>query len=612
LSGELKLCQNKLKEMQQIDKLLSEDLQQVQGTIASAVSELQNANGLSMERFDQSNEQHLTTLLPRLRTIDGEVFNVLTHFQEAQMAMRNLFADGVSMVAELQKSLMDENNKLAALSESLSRKQELFDQLVKVKKLPQSYVGCLEEVVRRRAFGQVMSKELSHWNEIFNQYREKETIRRIEFLHEHGWNLPSDLVAGLSNKPGVCELRYQHLEDGLPLIESFQKAANSNEIVTQVDIEKQLQQSLVQTLLPPVDNKSDLSVELKNTQKLLKEKALALTRQKEEFENELKKWQIQNSELKKERNSLKYELESYQLPVIEKSRSGNNVEDSLNLLEAQLSKMFGNIQDPMVLSRVNQYFTRALNENNNNNNNNNINSNSNNNNGVSNGNNHKNKDQEIQVNLANEIMAAEMDSVKAEALKLKTQNDLLSDRVRKLNYENEALREEPEPKLVHLNEMQEALFDLKHKYTTLTQESEAENRRLLLTIKELTEELEKSQKDSITNGGNVKEEKDMEKGITNFKGFRICIDENFNTGDLLLFKRIAKRAAVDHSKEKESRNPSMTIYMAFISDSNSPCFLEGEFVSEMKNTPEWIVGKVARKKDTSLKVKYNISFIQNK
>ncbi|ETO32079.1 hypothetical protein RFI_05038, partial [Reticulomyxa filosa] len=234
---------------------------------------------------------------------------------------------------------------------------QLFDQLIKVKKLPESYQKCLDEVICRRAFGRVVSEQMGRLSRALNQFRDKETNRRLAFLHEHGWNLPSDLVAGLGNKPGTCECKYHNLEETLPPIDSLlsprsssaglhantntsestytnMHTNNNDENESKMpansgssnSLQALLNQSLWELLMKDrplgmasaamsvVDTAQiDRQVELKEKEKE-NEKQIALARQKEDYENELNKWKLQCEQLKKERDDLKYELENYQLP----------------------------------------------------------------------------------------------------------------------------------------------------------------------------------------------------------------------------------------------------------------------------------------------------------
>jgi len=98
---------------------------------------------------------------------------------------------------------------------------------------------------------------------------------------------------------------------------------------------------------------------------------------------------------------------------------------------------------------------------------------------------------------------------------------------------------------------------------------------------------------------NITEENKMKrkKKITDSaKSVKVRIDRDFDAGDLVLFKNINWKSN-SHLFTEEANFSPPAVYMAFISDSSTPCFLEDEqdIVQQIPNKPKWIVGEVVSK-----------------
>lgn len=120
-------------------QVLTKDLATVQGLVESVVAQLgSSAGGASLSgaavhdscaAVDTLLEQHLHSLLPRVRALDTAVAEFLLRCAEAKACMTRDVLEQLQGIAAQQSRIRDMKHKLALLNEVLSRQAAAFAEL---------------------------------------------------------------------------------------------------------------------------------------------------------------------------------------------------------------------------------------------------------------------------------------------------------------------------------------------------------------------------------------------------------------------------------------------------------------------------------------------------
>eukprot|EP01084_Bolivina_argentea_P269208 457465_1 len=215
-------------ELEEIIIVFNNNLKKVQNTIniiiGSDGNELYNEFDSELEfgpqEMEKCREKQISIDLIVINEINTSFYSTLLHIQSVQEAMLNEFTLNVSDITCLNGLISYESKTMDAYKTALDRKDQLFFEFVKLKALPSAYIHCIDEIVRRRAFGILVNNELNNniYN-IFNIFRNKEIEKRKQFINEYGM-LPVDLVNGLTKMPGNIKIIYDKKnEDLLPIID---------------------------------------------------------------------------------------------------------------------------------------------------------------------------------------------------------------------------------------------------------------------------------------------------------------------------------------------------------------------------------------------------------
>ena len=145
--------------------------------------------------LDLKNGIHAAELLPRLRELDAElrgaqdVMSAAKHEASVQLYTR------LRVISQLQSSIAELRNRLQLYGTLLARVRMYCEQLHLMRRLPSTYLACLEEVIMRQRVQEATNAQIRHTAETVAAAREQEAQRRDEFMREHGVLLPRGLPA---------------------------------------------------------------------------------------------------------------------------------------------------------------------------------------------------------------------------------------------------------------------------------------------------------------------------------------------------------------------------------------------------------------------------------
>ncbi len=133
--------------------------------------------------MEKCREKQMNIDLVKIKQINTAFYNTLVHIESVQEAMLNEFTLNVSDITNLNGLISCESKTMDAYKIALDRKDQLFFEFVKLKALPSAYKHCIDEIVRRRAFGIVMNNEMNnHMTNIFTTFRNAEINKRNSLL----------------------------------------------------------------------------------------------------------------------------------------------------------------------------------------------------------------------------------------------------------------------------------------------------------------------------------------------------------------------------------------------------------------------------------------------
>jgi autophagy-related protein 11 len=94
--------------------------------------------------------------------------------------------------------------------------EEVFAELLLVRKVASSYRACLAEVVRRKAYAELYMRKAGQLAERMARDRDAEVARREEFMRQQGL-LPREILEGmgLSGNPSQCEVNVPAFDSSL-------------------------------------------------------------------------------------------------------------------------------------------------------------------------------------------------------------------------------------------------------------------------------------------------------------------------------------------------------------------------------------------------------------
>jgi len=222
IKQELKRNEKLFDELKSIIAVFDSNRNKIQETMAAIMNEEEQSDnhGFNPTETEKCREEQIKVHLVKVREINACFLEMVEHIASVQEAMVNEFTSNVADITRLNMLISSESKCMDAYGTALDRKDALFFEFVKLKALPDAYSACIREIVRRRAFGILMQRELNqHLVGIFDIFRNAEQSKRKKFIAEYGM-LPVDLVDGLTNMPGQIRVAYQaHNEESLPVID---------------------------------------------------------------------------------------------------------------------------------------------------------------------------------------------------------------------------------------------------------------------------------------------------------------------------------------------------------------------------------------------------------
>jgi hypothetical protein len=106
-------------------------------------------------------DNHVQEVLPRSRACDEEIREFLARCAGAKAAMGRDVCEQLQRIAAQQSRIRDMKHKLAAFQEVLVKQEAAFGQLRSVMRLPAAYRLALTECLRRQAWLEMYSAQVS-------------------------------------------------------------------------------------------------------------------------------------------------------------------------------------------------------------------------------------------------------------------------------------------------------------------------------------------------------------------------------------------------------------------------------------------------------------------
>ncbi|EFJ36260.1 hypothetical protein SELMODRAFT_79145 [Selaginella moellendorffii] len=145
--------------------------------------------------------------LPRMEDCDAELAKLLQQLVVGKNAMTLCVHQRMQSVASLQASIKLTRNQISGFREVMARQDENFEMLKQFRRVGSSYKACLAEVVRRKSYMKLYLGQAGQLAERMAAKREKEVVRREEFLQTHTAALPRELLSQM----GLLEVPSQFL-----------------------------------------------------------------------------------------------------------------------------------------------------------------------------------------------------------------------------------------------------------------------------------------------------------------------------------------------------------------------------------------------------------------
>eukprot|EP00899_Mesostigma_viride_P024766 jgi/Mesvir1/5474/Mv15526-RA.2 len=158
--------------------------------------------------LDPMNEIHVREHLPVLEDCAEQLLALLARTREAKGGMSRAVFSQLRAVSGLQSRIRDLRNKLVAFKEICGRQQEVFAELLLVRRVPAAYRACLAEVRRRRAHAQVYAGQAAQLAERLADMRAAEVATRHSFARLHERYLPQEVLRGMGlyDLPAPCDV----------------------------------------------------------------------------------------------------------------------------------------------------------------------------------------------------------------------------------------------------------------------------------------------------------------------------------------------------------------------------------------------------------------------
>eukprot|EP00879_Flechtneria_rotunda_P005637 GHRR01005934.1.p1 GENE.GHRR01005934.1~~GHRR01005934.1.p1 ORF type:complete len:1224 (+),score=620.67 GHRR01005934.1:482-4153(+) len=205
-------------EQQSIVQVLSKDLMTVKDLVEQVVAQLGgSAGGASLSgaavhdtcaAVDTMHENHLHSLLPRVRACDASISEFLLRCSDAKARMTRDVLEQLQGIAAQQSRIRDMKHKLHVFNEVLTRQAAAFAELQTATRLPAAYRLALAECVRRAAWQEMFASQASRLAEHCGRITSKEACRREGVRRQLERYLPLELLAkaGLLQDPPHCSV----------------------------------------------------------------------------------------------------------------------------------------------------------------------------------------------------------------------------------------------------------------------------------------------------------------------------------------------------------------------------------------------------------------------
>eukprot|EP00216_Chloropicon_sp_CCMP2111_P003981 CAMPEP_0198240706 /NCGR_PEP_ID=MMETSP1446-20131203/5728_1 /TAXON_ID=1461542 ORGANISM="Unidentified sp, Strain CCMP2111" /NCGR_SAMPLE_ID=MMETSP1446 /ASSEMBLY_ACC=CAM_ASM_001112 /LENGTH=803 /DNA_ID=CAMNT_0043923453 /DNA_START=248 /DNA_END=2659 /DNA_ORIENTATION=+ len=217
LSEQLHSNRELLAEMETVVEVFHKDYQRVSAAISTAVKHQQQHTSLPLSTdlsgecsaAQLMNEQHVLTQLPRMEECCKVLERFTKHCVDCKNAMSRCVHTQMKSIAILQNRIRAARNKLSAYKEVGRNMEDACQYLSLVHHIPAAYNACLAEVMRRRAFADIVSLHAQRFAEAMSSLRQQEEAARVQFSQRQEIGLlPSDLLTCLKLHlaPPVCEV----------------------------------------------------------------------------------------------------------------------------------------------------------------------------------------------------------------------------------------------------------------------------------------------------------------------------------------------------------------------------------------------------------------------
>eukprot|EP00761_Pharyngomonas_kirbyi_P008610 gb/GECH01008622.1/.p1 GENE.gb/GECH01008622.1/~~gb/GECH01008622.1/.p1 ORF type:complete len:935 (+),score=252.70 gb/GECH01008622.1/:1-2805(+) len=126
-------------------------------------------------------------------------------------------------ISKFQSHIRKIGRRIAVYSEVIKRHNQRFRHLELVHRLPETYIRCLQEVVRRRGYRRRFIAATRTSANQLNKLREHEVLEREQFTRTYAALIPQNLVPGLNEKPPSYKPSTPSFDSNLPQIDSLQE-----------------------------------------------------------------------------------------------------------------------------------------------------------------------------------------------------------------------------------------------------------------------------------------------------------------------------------------------------------------------------------------------------
>ncbi len=175
------------------------------------LEQLEDDANISMEAIQELNELFTGQrgLIPDMLSTDEYLRKAVGRRREIASMSAKALIEGLKEIARLQNNIQKVQSWLRFMRAASDEKDEQFNHLEKMQRMPSAYNAFKNEIVRRRAYSSVFKAQVSEAVDSIAALRSREIVARDVFRRCHLVNLP---VFFLKIAPGLCEQQPPHFD----------------------------------------------------------------------------------------------------------------------------------------------------------------------------------------------------------------------------------------------------------------------------------------------------------------------------------------------------------------------------------------------------------------